>query len=190
MIAVKEHFIRDSAAKREPMAARSHSPARTRTRAPRYTLNEAGVWRHVRSVLEQHPDNFHDAHLVFDGRQGYELRFHVPNYSGSLDSATLNSIQRQLGALYTVRVESNPRSLNIVAEEPSSNVLRHVDRIRGSFLAKLQATRLSPIAAALLVCTAAALTILFGSALYWHWSGFDRPWDSLFGRAKHAWGFS
>ncbi len=169
------------------MSARSHSPARTRR--PRYTLSESGVWRHVRCVLEQYPENFADADLVYDGRHGAELRFHVPNYVGSLDSATLVAIQQELGPLYTVRVESNPRSLKIVAEEPGVGVLRHVNRTRAVLLAKIRATRLSPAAACALVTLAALSTLVFASALRWHWSGFDRPWDSLLGRARHAWGF-
>lgn len=172
------------------MAARSHSPARTRPRTARYTLNDSGVQRHVRSVLEQHPENFHNAHLVFDGREGPELRFHVPNYVGSLDPTTLYAIQSELGALYTVRVESNPRSLKITADEPSSGVLRWVDKTRANVLGKLDATRLSPLAAATIVIFACMSTFVFASALYWHWSGFDRPWDSLLGRARHAWGFA
>ena len=149
-------------------------------------LNPGGVQKIIHDELSYHPQ-FEGANLQFDDRASFQnkLAFYVPNYSWSLDSATISDICSRLGPLYTMETDTRSQRLWIYAHAPSDSALKKLRLSKDRMVFVLTSTVWSFELCAFMTLVAATLLLHSSYLLNDHWAEYDQPWTTLLWRISH-----
>jgi len=148
-------------------------------------LNPGGVQERVHDELSYHRQ-FIDAHLNYSEENSYEdkLAFYVPNYAGTVDSSTINEICSRLGPLFTMETDARCKRLWIYAHAPGAGALKLLRLRKDRMVFILTSTTWSIPLCIVMTLVSLALMYYTTSRLRDHWSGYDRPWETLVERGR------
>jgi len=146
----------------------------------RLALDQRGVQEKIHDELAEHAQ-FDNANLNYHPEKSYDdkLTFSVPNYRGQLDSVTFMEILSHLGPLFTMSSDTSTRTLWIYAHQPDQGTLRALERHKDRLLFVLTSTVWSFRMCFLMLLVASVLLTHSTLKLQQHWSGYDRPWETL-----------